>query len=98
MCLKQSLPFVRCVGEGWPLSQDRCRIEAEALMLEYKLCPEHTPEVRGQRPGEGGGSHQPAWVPIIVVGSPVPCGFEAHYSLPSAICRAAAAAVRMLAP
>jgi hypothetical protein len=54
VCLKQSLPFVRCVGEGWPLSQDRCRIEAEALMLEYKLCPEHTPEVRGQRP-EGGG-------------------------------------------
>jgi 5-methylthioribose kinase len=45
VCLKQSLPFVRCVGEGWPLSQDRCRIEAEALMLEHKLCPQHTPQV-----------------------------------------------------
>lgn len=46
VCLKQSLPYVRCVGEGWPLSQDRCRIEAEALQLEHKLCPQHTPEVR----------------------------------------------------
>lgn len=55
MCLKQSLPFVRCVGEGWPLSQDRCRIEAEALMLEYKLCPEHTPEVSMNVFGGGGG-------------------------------------------
>jgi 5-methylthioribose kinase len=45
VCLKQSLPYVRCVGEGWPLSQDRARIEAEALQLEQKLCPEHVPEV-----------------------------------------------------
>jgi 5-methylthioribose kinase len=45
VCLKQALPFVRCVGEGWPLSQDRARIEAEALQLEHKLCPQHTPEV-----------------------------------------------------
>lgn len=46
VCLKQSLPFVRCVGEGWPLSQDRCRIEAQALQLEHKLCPQHVPEVK----------------------------------------------------
>eukprot|EP00878_Enallax_costatus_P005791 GHUV01006072.1.p1 GENE.GHUV01006072.1~~GHUV01006072.1.p1 ORF type:complete len:713 (+),score=234.96 GHUV01006072.1:191-2329(+) len=45
VCVKQSLPYVRCVGEGWPLSQDRCRIEAEALRLEHKLCPQHVPEV-----------------------------------------------------
>jgi 5-methylthioribose kinase len=48
VCLKQALPFVRCVGEGWPLSQDRARIEAEALQLEHKLSPQHTPEVRKQ--------------------------------------------------
>jgi hypothetical protein len=58
VCLKQSLPFVRCVGEGWPLSQDRCRIEAEALMLEYKLCPEHTPQVRADTWAPGGGGHE----------------------------------------
>ncbi len=23
LCLKQALPFVRCVGEGWPLTQVR---------------------------------------------------------------------------
>jgi 5-methylthioribose kinase len=45
VCLKQSLPYVRCVGAGWPLSLDRCRIEAEALALQHKLCPQHVPEV-----------------------------------------------------
>jgi len=53
VCLKQSLPFVRCVGEGWPLSQDRCRIEAEALMMEHKLCPQHTPQVQPVALGGG---------------------------------------------
>lgn len=23
LCLKQALPYVRCVGEGWPLTQVR---------------------------------------------------------------------------
>jgi 5-methylthioribose kinase len=45
LCLKQSLPFVRCVGESWPLSTDRCRIEAEALRLTGQLCPAHVPAV-----------------------------------------------------
>ncbi|WIA19547.1 hypothetical protein OEZ85_004156 [Tetradesmus obliquus] len=45
VCVKQALPYVRCVGEGWPLSCDRARIEAEALALEHKLCPQHTPQV-----------------------------------------------------
>eukprot|EP00879_Flechtneria_rotunda_P017191 GHRR01018005.1.p1 GENE.GHRR01018005.1~~GHRR01018005.1.p1 ORF type:complete len:612 (+),score=268.65 GHRR01018005.1:221-1837(+) len=45
VCLKQALPFVRCVGEDWPLSQDRCRIEAEALQLGHGLCSLHVPEV-----------------------------------------------------
>lgn len=26
-------------------AQDRCRIEAEALQLEHRLCPDHVPEV-----------------------------------------------------
>ncbi|PRW55925.1 translation initiation factor fusion with methylthioribose kinase [Chlorella sorokiniana] len=45
LCLKQALPFVRCVGEGWPLSQDRVRIEAEALVAEAAHCPQHVPAV-----------------------------------------------------
>ncbi|KPW01065.1 S-methyl-5-thioribose kinase [Pseudoalteromonas sp. P1-8] len=40
--LKQALPYARCVGESWPLSLDRARIEAEVLINHGKLCPEHT--------------------------------------------------------
>ncbi len=43
--LKQALPYVRLVGDSWPLPTDRARIEAEALKIEYKLVPEHTPRV-----------------------------------------------------
>lgn len=43
--LKQALPYLRLVGEAWPLPADRARIEAEVLGLEYQLVPEHTPKV-----------------------------------------------------
>lgn len=43
--VKQGLPFVRCVGESWPLTQERVRYEAEALIQAHKFCPEHVPEV-----------------------------------------------------
>lgn len=43
--LKQALPYLRLVGESWPLPTDRARIEAEALKIEYKLVPQHTPRV-----------------------------------------------------
>jgi 5-methylthioribose kinase len=42
---KQALPYLRLVGDSWPLPTDRARIEAEALMVEYRLCPQHTPKV-----------------------------------------------------
>jgi 5-methylthioribose kinase len=41
--IKQALPYVRLVGEGWPMPADRARIEAQALEIEYQLVPEHTP-------------------------------------------------------
>lgn len=44
--LKQSLPYVRCVGESWPLTVDRSWFEALALKEEGRLVPEHVPEVR----------------------------------------------------
>ena len=43
--LKQGLPYVRCVGESWPLTQERVRYEAEALIAAHGFCPEHVPEV-----------------------------------------------------
>ena len=43
--LKQSLPYVRCVGESWPLTSDRAKFEAQALLKEGELCPEHVPKV-----------------------------------------------------
>jgi 5-methylthioribose kinase len=43
--LKQALPYLRLVGDSWPLPTDRARIEAEVLKIEYDLVPEHTPKV-----------------------------------------------------
>jgi len=43
--VKQALPYVRCVGESWPLTLDRARIEAETLITHYNFCPQHTVEV-----------------------------------------------------
>lgn len=45
MIVKQAYPYVRCVGESWPLSQDRIRIEAEAIKLEGRLAPGLAPEI-----------------------------------------------------
>jgi len=45
MCLKQAPPYVRCVGDEWPLSQDRVRIEAAALAEEARHCEEHIPKL-----------------------------------------------------
>ncbi|KFK92366.1 MULTISPECIES: S-methyl-5-thioribose kinase [unclassified Serratia (in: enterobacteria)] len=43
--VKQALPYVRCVGESWPLTLDRARIEAETLLVHGALCPRHTVQV-----------------------------------------------------
>ena len=43
ICIKQAPPYVRCVGEEWPLTQDRVRIEAAALEIEAKHCRQHIP-------------------------------------------------------
>ncbi|MFC3394701.1 S-methyl-5-thioribose kinase [Brenneria rubrifaciens] len=40
--VKQALPYVRCVGESWPLTLDRARIEAETLLAHARFCPQHT--------------------------------------------------------
>ena len=43
--VKQGLPYVRCVGEDWPLTQERVRYEAEALQTAHGYCPAHVPVV-----------------------------------------------------
>ncbi|XP_024521805.1 methylthioribose kinase [Selaginella moellendorffii] len=43
--LKQALPYVRCVGDSWPLSLERAYFEVTALQEHGKHCPEHVPEV-----------------------------------------------------
>src|SRR5476651_515577 len=43
--VKQALPYVRCVGESWPLTLDRARIEAETLVAHGKFAPQHTVKV-----------------------------------------------------
>lgn len=43
--VKQALPYVRCVGESWPLTLERARLEAETLVEHYRHCPQHTVKV-----------------------------------------------------
>ncbi|WP_040931153.1 S-methyl-5-thioribose kinase [Paenibacillus larvae] len=43
--VKQALPYAKVVGESWPLTLDRARIESEALKLQGRLCPDLVPKV-----------------------------------------------------
>jgi 5-methylthioribose kinase len=45
LILKQALPYAKVVGESWPLTLDRARIESEALILQFSLCPDLVPQV-----------------------------------------------------
>ena len=45
MVAKQALPYVRCVGESWPLTLERARFECKALREQRELCPDRVPEV-----------------------------------------------------
>jgi len=43
--VKQSLPYVRCVGESWPLTLDRAYYEYTALVAEFEASPRSVPAV-----------------------------------------------------
>jgi 5-methylthioribose kinase len=43
--IKQALPYLRVVGDSWPLTRFRMRIESGALMLYNRLVPGLAPEV-----------------------------------------------------
>lgn len=45
LCLKQAVPYIKCIGEGYPLSLDRSIFEAESLKFESRLCEELVPKI-----------------------------------------------------
>jgi 5-methylthioribose kinase len=45
LIMKQALPYAKVVGESWPLTLDRARIESENLILEGELAPGLVPAV-----------------------------------------------------
>lgn len=50
LCLKQSLPYVRMTGEGWPMTPDRARHEAETLAAHGALVPDLVPAMYHYNP------------------------------------------------
>ncbi|WP_375054983.1 S-methyl-5-thioribose kinase [Zobellella sp. DQSA1] len=75
--VKQALPFIRCVGESWPLTRDRARIEAEVLLAQGTHCPEHVVKVLHHDPAlsvmllEDLSSHR-VWRRALLEGEPCP--------------------------
>ena len=45
LVVKQALPYVRLVGDSWPLPLDRSFFESQALLTENKLAPGLVPKV-----------------------------------------------------
>jgi 5-methylthioribose kinase len=43
--IKQALPYAKVVGDSWPLTLDRSRIESESLKRTHQLVPKYTPKV-----------------------------------------------------
>jgi 5-methylthioribose kinase len=43
--VKQALPYLRCVGEGWPLTLDRAWFEYEALVEEARHARKRVPAI-----------------------------------------------------
>jgi 5-methylthioribose kinase len=43
--VKQALPYVRLVGESWPLSLTRSYFEQQALIAEARVVPQHVPRL-----------------------------------------------------
>ncbi|CAK9172435.1 unnamed protein product, partial [Ilex paraguariensis] len=43
--IKQALPYIRCIGESWPMTTERAYFEASTLKEHGHLCPHHVPEV-----------------------------------------------------
>ena len=67
IAVKQALPYVRLVGESWPLPLSRSHYEYQALVHQARLAPGLVPAVlhhneasRAHRHGVAGAAHHPA--------------------------------------
>ncbi|KAJ8450974.1 hypothetical protein Cgig2_032599 [Carnegiea gigantea] len=45
LVIKQALPYIRSIGESWPMTKERAYFEAAALRIHGRLCPAHVPQV-----------------------------------------------------
>ncbi|KAK4768940.1 hypothetical protein SAY86_027090 [Trapa natans] len=45
LVIKQAIPYIRCIGESWPMTKERAYFETRALREHGHLCPDHVPEV-----------------------------------------------------
>ncbi|KAK1417538.1 hypothetical protein QVD17_26667 [Tagetes erecta] len=43
--IKQAVPYVRLIGESWPMTKERSYFEATALKRQYDLSPKHVPQL-----------------------------------------------------
>lgn len=41
----QAIPYIRSIGEAWPMTKERAYFEALALKENGRWCPDHVPEV-----------------------------------------------------
>ncbi|OVA02044.1 Aminoglycoside phosphotransferase [Macleaya cordata] len=42
---QQALPYIRCIGESWPMTKERAYFEALTLKEHGRWCPDRVPEV-----------------------------------------------------
>ncbi|KAH7518047.1 hypothetical protein FEM48_Zijuj09G0129100 [Ziziphus jujuba var. spinosa] len=45
LVIKQAVPYVRLIGESWPMTKERAYYEASSLKEHRRWCPDHVPEV-----------------------------------------------------
>jgi 5-methylthioribose kinase len=45
VCVKQALPYVRCVGESWPMPLERAFFEHRASVIQARHAPAQMPEM-----------------------------------------------------
>jgi len=71
VAVKQALPYIRVVGESWPLSLERMRFETQALLKQNELVPGLVPAVYHHDPAmslvvmEFLGEHQIMRKPLV---------------------------------
>ncbi len=43
--IKQAIPYLRCVGESYPLAKERMRYEIRSMLEYERLCPSYVPKI-----------------------------------------------------